>query len=94
MIEAVPVGFPKRMFKFLNHEHVDGMLTRGMIRNGTAREYREPDGKTGARSDAKEVVTNWQPGEGLQILREDHPFTRSLFPDGRPDGKPMKNNRR
>jgi hypothetical protein len=80
MIGNVPDGFPRRMFKFMNEAYVDGMLECGGIRIGTAQEFRKPDGKTGARSDGMEIVTSWQPGEGLHVIDRDHPFAQALLP--------------
>ena len=87
----VPDWFPSHMFKFLNRNHVDGMLKRGLVRIGTSFEFRKADGKTGARSDPKEVVTNWQPGAGLQVIDKHHPFAKGLFPNGKvPGDKPIR----
>lgn len=72
---------PTRLYKFLNARYADGMMQRGIIRIGTAQEYRVPDGREGARSDALELARVWQPGKTVITTTADHPFRKMLRKD-------------
>jgi hypothetical protein len=54
------------------------MLDKGIVRIGTAAEYRIPDGKDGARSDTKELITEWIPGARSITVDKNHPFIREI----------------
>jgi len=69
---------PKHLYKFLASVHADTMLDRGTVKIGTAAEFRISDGKDAGRSDPKELVTAWQPGECVQEIDSSHPFVKSL----------------
>jgi hypothetical protein len=67
MSRVRPLKRPDRLYKFLNQRYADGMLLRGIIRIGTAEEYRVPDGRDGERSDDTELKRKWQPGDAIVI---------------------------
>jgi hypothetical protein len=71
-------------FKFLNKKFVESFLERGVVKIGTAKEFRIPDGFDAARSDECELITEWRPGEApeeaartIEVTRE-HPFISDI----------------
>jgi hypothetical protein len=81
---------PIRLYKFLNRRYADDMMRRGLIRVGTAVEYRVPDGRTGARSDDDELKRSWQPGDVTISMGPDHPFIQGLYKGNPPWKGPVQ----
>jgi len=75
----------RRAYKFMNAAYISDFLNKGRLRIGTALEFRQPDGKTGGRSDETELTAAWQPADGRYSLNRDHPFLRSIFGDDEPE---------
>jgi hypothetical protein len=63
---------------------VGAFIEKGQLRIGTAAEYRQPDGKSGARSDSNELITTWNPGVALTPVDANHPIIRHLY-GGKPN---------
>jgi hypothetical protein len=62
----------------MNRTYIRGFLKRGIVKIGTCKEYRIPDGKGGGRSDSEELVSVWSPPAGTIEAAQEHPFFQSL----------------
>jgi hypothetical protein len=77
-----------KLYKFIDSKFADEMITRGSVRIGTGSDFRLPDGKTGGRADANEMLVVWKPPPGLLTVDKNHPFLKGIkagqeMPDGR-----------
>ncbi len=67
-----------KAFKFMSSDYVEPFLELGSMKIGSIDEYREPDGKTGARADERDSVTYFEPGAGRLDHIQKKAFTKSF----------------